>query len=152
MPDGNQLCHGDFWGGNILMSPRGEVIIDWNRACYGNPLADLARTTNAAVGYLWTHQARRAFLSSGQSRLSQKKFAFSDNHSDGLSVLSPPVLPASGRRRRGIPPLAADHCRRQTGGRNYGAGWHIDRTSRKVFVNFASSMEIPGKFVLQCDQ
>jgi uncharacterized protein (TIGR02172 family) len=73
MPDGNQLCHGDFWGGNILMSPRGEVIIDWNRASYGNPLADLARTTNAAMAFLKTNQMRRAFLSYGKSRLSQVK-------------------------------------------------------------------------------
>ena len=73
MPDGDQLCHGDFWGGNILMSPRGEVIIDWNRASYGNPLADLARTTNAAMAFLKTKQIRRAFLSYGQSKLSQVK-------------------------------------------------------------------------------
>lgn len=73
MPDGDQLCHGDFWGGNILMSPRGEVIIDWNRACYGNPLADLARTTNAIMAFLKTNQVRRAFLSYGKSTLSQIK-------------------------------------------------------------------------------
>ena len=68
MPDGDQLCHGDFWGGNILMSPRVEVIIDWNRASYGNPLADLARTTNAAMAFLRTNQVRRAFISYGKSR------------------------------------------------------------------------------------
>jgi uncharacterized protein (TIGR02172 family) len=73
MPDGNQLCHGDFWGGNILMSARGEVIIDWNRASYGNPLADLARTTNAAMAFLKTNQVRRAFLSYGKSKTSQVK-------------------------------------------------------------------------------
>ena len=73
MPDGDQLCHGDFWGGNILMSPRGEMIIDWNRASCGNPLADLARTTNAAMAFLRTNQIRRAFLSYGKSRFSQAK-------------------------------------------------------------------------------
>ena len=73
MPDGDQLCHGDFWGGNILMRPRGEVVIDWNRASYGNPLADLARTTNAAMAFLKTNQIRRGFLSYGKSRLSRVK-------------------------------------------------------------------------------
>jgi tRNA A-37 threonylcarbamoyl transferase component Bud32 len=73
MPDGDQLCHGDFWAGNILMTPQGEVIIDWNRASYGNPLADLARTTNAAMAFLKTNQVRRAFLSYGKSKLSQVK-------------------------------------------------------------------------------
>jgi uncharacterized protein (TIGR02172 family) len=73
MPDGDRLCHGDFWGGNILMTSQGEVIIDWNRASYGNPLADLARTTNAAMAFLKTKQIRRAFLSYGKSRLGQVK-------------------------------------------------------------------------------
>ena len=73
MPDGDQLCHGDFWAGNILMSPRGEVVIDWNRASRGNPLADVARTTNGVLGFLETHQIRRAFLSYGKSRFSQVK-------------------------------------------------------------------------------
>ena len=73
MPDGDQLCHGDFWGGNVLMTRQGEVVIDWNRASYGNPLADLARTTNAAMAFLKTNQVRRAFLSYGKSRFSQVK-------------------------------------------------------------------------------
>jgi aminoglycoside phosphotransferase (APT) family kinase protein len=73
MPDGHQLCHGDFWPGNILMSPHREVVIDWNRASYGNPLADLARTTNAIMAFLKTNQVRRAFLSDGKSRWSQVK-------------------------------------------------------------------------------
>jgi Ser/Thr protein kinase RdoA (MazF antagonist) len=73
LPDGNQLCHGDFWAGNILMTARGEIIIDWYRAARGNPLADLARTTNAALGYLRTNQMRRAFLSYGRSPFSQVK-------------------------------------------------------------------------------
>ena len=73
LPDGDRLCHGDFWPGNILMSPQGGVIIDWNRASRGNPLADLARTTNGVLGFLETNQSRRAFLSYGKSRLSQVK-------------------------------------------------------------------------------
>ena len=62
-----------FLGGNILMTPQGEVIIDWYRASRGNPLADLARTTNAAFAYLKTNQIRRAFLYYGRSRASQVK-------------------------------------------------------------------------------
>jgi uncharacterized protein (TIGR02172 family) len=73
MPDGNQLCHGDFWGGNILMTRQGEVVIDWNRASCGNPLADLGRTTNAIMAFLKTNQVRRAFLSYGKSRFSRIK-------------------------------------------------------------------------------
>lgn len=42
MPDGDCLCHGDFHPYNILMSPRGSVVIDWNNASIGNPVADVA--------------------------------------------------------------------------------------------------------------
>jgi aminoglycoside phosphotransferase (APT) family kinase protein len=44
LPDGDRLCHGDFHPGNILMTPRGPVTIDWTDASCGNPLSDVART------------------------------------------------------------------------------------------------------------
>ena len=44
LPDGDRLLHGDFHPGNVLLSPRGPVIIDWMDAMRGDPLADLART------------------------------------------------------------------------------------------------------------
>lgn len=50
MPDGESLCHGDFHPGNILATGQGEIIIDWIDAAWGNPLADLARTTIIALG------------------------------------------------------------------------------------------------------
>ena len=50
LPEGNQLCHGDFHPENILLTAQGEVIIDWIDASRGNPLADLARTTIILLG------------------------------------------------------------------------------------------------------
>lgn len=50
MPDGNRLCHGDFHPGNILVTAKGEIIIDWIDSSRGNPLADLARTTIILFG------------------------------------------------------------------------------------------------------
>lgn len=73
MPDGNQLCHGDFWPGNILVTPHGEVIIDWHNASRGNPLADLARTANGALGAVRTKQIKRPNLTYGTSKASQIK-------------------------------------------------------------------------------
>jgi len=44
LPDGNSVCHGDLFPGNVLVSPRGATIIDWENASLGSPLADVART------------------------------------------------------------------------------------------------------------
>lgn len=50
MPDGDRLCHGDFHPGNILLSPKGDIVIDWIDATCGNPLADVARSTVLLLG------------------------------------------------------------------------------------------------------
>jgi aminoglycoside phosphotransferase (APT) family kinase protein len=44
LPDRNALCHFDFHPGQVLISSKGAVVIDWMTACQGNPLADVART------------------------------------------------------------------------------------------------------------
>ncbi len=60
MPDGDQLCHGDFHPANVLATPQGEVIIDWIDATRGNPLADLARSSIIAQGVAATAQTTSA--------------------------------------------------------------------------------------------
>jgi uncharacterized protein (TIGR02172 family) len=50
LPDGRQICHGDFHPGNVIMQPERAVIIDWIDASRGNPLADVARSTIIALG------------------------------------------------------------------------------------------------------
>jgi uncharacterized protein (TIGR02172 family) len=44
LPDGKALCHGDFHPGNVIISPRGPIVIDWMTAASGSPWADVART------------------------------------------------------------------------------------------------------------
>lgn len=73
LPDGDRICHGDFWPSNILVTSTGEIIIDWFRASRGNPLADLARTTNLALGFTGTRQVQRPFLSYGTTGISHIK-------------------------------------------------------------------------------
>ena len=60
MPDGDRLCHGDFWPGNILMSSRGPIIIDWICATRGNPVADVARSSVLLLGALASPLISRA--------------------------------------------------------------------------------------------
>src|SRR5262249_38087316 len=42
LPDGSTLCHGDFHPANVLITPRGPVVIDWDTATRGHPLGDVA--------------------------------------------------------------------------------------------------------------
>lgn len=50
MPEGDRVCHGDYHPFNVLISPRGPVVIDWNNAHIGNPLEDVARSTLILAG------------------------------------------------------------------------------------------------------
>lgn len=53
MPDGSSVCHGDFHPGNIIVTAQGigsEVLVDWNDCTYGNPLADVARSSILFLG------------------------------------------------------------------------------------------------------
>lgn len=44
LPDGDRLCHFDFHPGNIMVSGRKLLVLDWLTACSGEPAADIART------------------------------------------------------------------------------------------------------------
>ncbi len=44
LPHGRSLCHGDFHPGNVLVTDRGPVLIDWTNAARGPAMADFART------------------------------------------------------------------------------------------------------------
>lgn len=44
LPDGNNVCHGDFHFNNIIVSGKNLIPIDWSGACRGDPSGDVART------------------------------------------------------------------------------------------------------------
>lgn len=44
MPNGQNMCHGDFHPDNVLLTDDGPVIIDWVDATMGPPVADVVRT------------------------------------------------------------------------------------------------------------
>jgi Ser/Thr protein kinase RdoA (MazF antagonist) len=41
---GDRVCHGDFHPGNVMLTDRGAIVIDWMTVNVGNPVADFART------------------------------------------------------------------------------------------------------------
>lgn len=45
LPTGESLCHGDMHPANILMAPRGWIVVDWFDSAIGNATADLARSS-----------------------------------------------------------------------------------------------------------
>ena len=50
LPDGDQLCHGDFRPDNLVLTASGPVVLDWMTATRGVPVADVVRTLMAAEG------------------------------------------------------------------------------------------------------
>ncbi|MDF2943186.1 MAG: aminoglycoside phosphotransferase [Herbinix sp.] len=44
MPRGNDICHGDFHPGNIIITKGQYYVIDWFGATSGNKLSDIAHT------------------------------------------------------------------------------------------------------------
>lgn len=45
LPDGKALCHYDFHPDNIILSPKGPIIIDWMNTLVGNQAADITRSS-----------------------------------------------------------------------------------------------------------
>lgn len=46
-PKHKKLVHGNFTPHNVVVSPKGDYIVDWNHAAQGSASADVART------YIW---------------------------------------------------------------------------------------------------
>jgi tRNA A-37 threonylcarbamoyl transferase component Bud32 len=44
LTDDVKVCHGDFHPGNVLLTEKAAIVIDWMTASSGNPWADVART------------------------------------------------------------------------------------------------------------
>ena len=45
LPDGKNVCHGDYHPGNVIITKRGLIVIDWMAACSGSRWADVARSS-----------------------------------------------------------------------------------------------------------
>lgn len=45
LPDGENVCHGDYHPGNVIIREGGPIAIDWMAASSGSPWTDVARTS-----------------------------------------------------------------------------------------------------------
>jgi uncharacterized protein (TIGR02172 family) len=45
LPDGQNVCHGDFHPGNVIITKSGPIVIDWMTASAGSPWIDVARSS-----------------------------------------------------------------------------------------------------------
>jgi len=45
LPNGQNVCHGDYHPGNVIITKNGPIVIDWMTASVGDPWADVARTS-----------------------------------------------------------------------------------------------------------
>ncbi len=44
LPDGSQLCHGEFWPRKVIVTEKGAAVIDFGNVCRGPRLFDVAVT------------------------------------------------------------------------------------------------------------
>lgn len=95
-PSGDRLCHGDFHPGNIMLSNRGPVIIDWLDATRGCPAADLARSSLLFLSYIATNPLSAA--------LRQAIERFHQTYLDAYLEAAPD---REGEYRRWLPLMAA---------------------------------------------
>ncbi len=61
LPDGDQVCHGDFHPDNVLIEGSHAIVIDWSDASAGPPEADVTRTLLLVEGADVPLKLRKAF-------------------------------------------------------------------------------------------
>jgi uncharacterized protein (TIGR02172 family) len=103
MPDGDRLCHGDFHPYNVLMSPRGPVVIDWNNASIGNPMADVALSALILSGVEMLEASYRASVARFHRAYLERYFQLRPEDEQQLVVWQPIV--AAVRLNENIPGL-----------------------------------------------
>lgn len=98
IPDGNSVCHGDFFPSNIIVSDDGEAyIIDWSHVTRGDASLDAARS------YLlfWLH----GDISGAEKYLElycEKSGISEETVKSGMSVVAAAQMPQSNAQQRGF--------------------------------------------------
>ena len=98
MPDGDRLYHGDFHPYNVL-----TVIIDWNNAAVGDPLADVARTTLILSGVSVSEPSYRSRIDQFVEAYLERYFQLRVDDQEQLVAWQP--IEAAARLSDNIPEL-----------------------------------------------
>lgn len=105
LPEGTAVCHGDFHPGNVLVTERGLVAIDWTDASAGHPLGDIARSQllmvnseppGNLISAALANLIRRTFYSAYSDRY------FAQSHHDAAEVEAWLPVVAAARLAEGI--------------------------------------------------
>jgi hypothetical protein len=98
LPDRQNLCHGDYHPGNVLITRRGPLVIDWMTACAGSQSLGRCRPQQPDSFY-WSQRRGQA----GTSHRPARGTAIS-------SHLFEPISSPSARYRKRTGSLEASHC------------------------------------------
>jgi len=103
LPEGDCLCHGDFHPYNVLMSPRGPAIIDWNNASIGNPLADVALSALILSGVSVSEPSYHSLIDQFEKAYVKRYFELLPDEQEHLAAWRPVM--AAVRLAENIPGL-----------------------------------------------
>lgn len=109
LPEGKQLCHGDFHPDNVLITAKGPVIIDWADATSGHPIADIARSslllTHAPLPF---HPAIKWLLDLGRKQFHRVYLKRAFELCPGKQAFARwQIVQAAGRLSEGVPEAQA---------------------------------------------
>jgi serine/threonine protein kinase len=94
LPRAAQVCHGDFHPDNILLTPKGGVVIDWLDASLGHPLGDVVRTLTILEGIKVSEPPLAPFMEPFIVTYLDHYFTFSPGSEGDLEAWQPIVAAA----------------------------------------------------------
>lgn len=123
LPKGNDICHGDFHPGNVIIANGEDYVIDWFGATSGRKLADIAHT------YLILKNTPKI---PGMSRLQNFIIGFSGSILAGRYLSTCFKIQSFDRREF--------------------SKWMVIRAAERVFYGLPSEKEVLVSFIRKCKE
>ena len=103
LPIEANVYHGDYHPFNVILSPRGPVVIDWNNALSGSPMGDVARSILMLSGTARTESALKDTLNLFNQSYQERYFELRPEGQSQLAAWEP--IAAAIRLLDGIPEI-----------------------------------------------